>query len=290
MVARFTPEKPLVSAEWLKSHLHAPDVRILDATYMTTFKPGEPQTGRTAYDAHHIPGARYFDIDDIADTDSPFPHMLPSAEKFASRCRRMGLGDGHRIICYDQNNYVASARVWWMLRAMGHADVAVLDGGFNAWKAVGGAIEDLPPSTTADRHFTVRLRSDLVRNIDHVKAAIASGSPQIVDARAAARFKAEVDEPRPGLKRGHMPGALSVPFTELIGADGLFKSPEDIAAVFAKNGVDLARPIINTCGSGVTACILALAEAVAGHDGGAVYDASWCEWGDPATGVAVEPA
>jgi thiosulfate/3-mercaptopyruvate sulfurtransferase len=279
MPARFDAEKPIVSADWLKSHLGAPDVRVLDCTYMTTFKPGEAQTGRTAYDSHHIPGARYFDIDDIADTDSALPHMLPPPEKFASRARKLGLGDGHRIICYDQNGNVAAARVWWMFRAMGHDDVAVLDGGFAAWKAAGGAIEDLPPVLNADRHFTPRPRRDLVRDLEQMKAASEKGLPQIVDARSADRFTGKVDEPRPGLRRGHIPNAFSVPYGKLVGSDGLFLPPETIREVFEAAGVDLGRAIITSCGSGVTAAILALGLAIAGFDDAAVYDGSWCEWG-----------
>ena len=285
MVARFTPEKPIVSAEWLKSHLTAPDVRTLDCTW---FMPGAPHTGRHAYEAHHIPGARYFDIDDIADTDSPLPHMLPAPEKFASRVRKLGLGDGHRIICYDQNNYSAAARVWWMFRAMGHGDVSVLDGGFDAWRAAGGAVEDLPPQYLADRHFTVRPRRDLVRDIDQMRQALASHSAQVVDARSAARFRGETPEPRPNLRSGHMPGAINVPYTAVIGADGRMKSDADLRALFAEAGVDLARPIINTCGSGVTAATLALAESIAGHDDGAVYDGSWSEWGAEGASTPVE--
>jgi thiosulfate/3-mercaptopyruvate sulfurtransferase len=284
MAARFTPETPLVTADWLKSHLGAPDVRVLDATY---FMPGAPRTGRQAYDAHHIPGAQFFDIDDIADTASPFPHMLPPAEKFASRARRLGLGDGHRIICYDQNGYLASCRAWWTFRVMGHGDVAVLDGGFDGWRAAGGPVEDLPPSHPADRHFTVRVRGDLVRDLDQMKQASSAGGVQIVDARAASRFRGEADEPRPGLHRGHMPRAINLPYGETIAADGRFKSAAELKAVFAKAGVDLSKPIVNSCGSGVTAAILAFAEALAGHDDGAVYDASWCEWGAPATAVPV---
>ena len=283
MVAHFTPEKPIVTAQWLKSHLAAPDVRVLDCTW---FMPNEPRTGRQVYDANHIPGARFFDIDDIADTDSPFPHMLPPPEKFSSRVRRLGLGDGHRVICYDQNGFVASARAWWMFRVMGHEDVAVLDGGFEAWRAAGGAVEDLPPHFQADRHFTVRPRRDLVRDIDQVKLALA-GSAQVVDARSAARFKGEVEEPRPGLRKGHMPGAYNVPYTEVV-KNGFLKSEADLRQVFDKAGVDLSKPIINSCGSGVTASILALAQSVAGHDDAAVYDASWCEWGAPQAATPVE--
>lgn len=276
MVARFSPEKPTVSADWLKSHLTAPDVRVLDCSW---FMPGEPRTGRQAYDAHHIPGARFFDIDDISDTDSAHPHMLPPAEKFSSRVRKLGLGDGHRVICYDQNNYFASARVWWMFRAMGHGDVAVLDGGFEGWRAAGGGVEDLPPHFHADRHFTVRPRRDIIRDLDQMQQIFATGSAQVVDARSAPRFKGEVDEPRPNLRRGHMPGAINVPYSEVIAPGGLMKSEADLKAVFAKAGVDLHKPIVNTCGSGVTAAILALAQSLAGHDDSGLYDASWCEWG-----------
>lgn len=284
MVARFTPEKPIVSAEWLRSHLNAPDVRVLDCTY---FMPGSPQTGRQAYDAHHIPGARFFDIDDVADSDTTLPHMMPAPEKFSSRVRKLGLGDGHRVICYDQNGFLASARVWWMFRTMGHGDVAVLDGGFNAWRAAGGPIEDLPPHFHADRHFTARPRRDLLRDLEQVKSALDAKSAQVVDARSAARFRGEVDEPRPGLRKGHMPGSLNVPFGDVIAADGRLKSSDEISAVFAKAGVDLSKPIINSCGSGVTAAILALAQSLAGHDDSAVYDGSWSEWGKPESGAPV---
>jgi thiosulfate/3-mercaptopyruvate sulfurtransferase len=276
MVAHFTPDKPIVSAEWLVSHLNAPDVRVLDCTY---FMPGSPRTGRQVYDAHHIPGARFFDIDDVADTDSTLPHMLPAPEKFSSRVRRMGLGDGHRVICYDQNGFLASARVWWMFRVMGHADVAVLDGGFEAWRAAGGGVEDLPPHFVADRHFTVRPRRDLVRDLDQMKQTVDAGGAQIVDARSAGRFNGTVPEPRPGLRSGHMPGSFNVPYGEVLAADGRFKPEADIRAAFEKAGVDLSKPIVNSCGSGVTAAILALAQSVAGHDGAAVYDGSWTEWG-----------
>lgn len=285
MVAHFTPDKPVVSAEWLKSHLTAPDVRVLDCTY---FMPGSPKTGRQVYDAHHIPGARFFDIDDVADSDSSLPHMLPSPEKFSSRVRKLGLGDGHRVVCYDQNGFLGSARVWWMFRTMGHADVAVLDGGFDAWRNAGGAIEDLPPHFLADRHFTVRPRRDLVRDIEQMKANVTAKTTQVVDARALPRFKGEVEEPRPGLRRGHIPGSLSLPFGQLIGADGKFKPEAELKTIFQNAGVDLAKPITNTCGSGVTAAILALGQSLAGHDGAAVYDGSWSEWGLPASDTPVE--
>ena len=285
MVAHFTPDKPVVSAEWLKSHITAPDVRILDCTY---FMPGSPQTSREVYDAHHIPGARFFDIDDVADSESTLPHMLPPPEKFSSRVRKLGLGDGHRVICYDQNGFVGSARVWWMFRTMGHGDVAVLDGGFDAWRAIGGAVEDLPPHFHADRHFTVRPRRDLVRDIEQMKTNLSAKTAQVVDARAAARFRGEVEEPRPGLRRGRIPGSIGVHYTQLIDATGKLKPEADLKTVFENAGVDLGKPIINTCGSGVTAAILALAQSVLGHDDAAVYDGSWSEWGLPASGTPVD--
>jgi len=284
MVSRFAPESPLVSADWLLSHIRAPDVRILDASW---FLPTDGATGASAYAAGHIPGARFFDIDDVSDERSVLPHMLPPPEKFASRARRLGLGDGHRIICYDQNGYLASARAWWMFRAMGHDDVAVLDGGFAAWKAAGGEVEDLPPLVSSDRHFTVRARADLVRSLEQVRRSLESSSAQIVDARSAARFAGEAPEPRPGLRSGHIPGSVNLPYARLIGSEGRFRSRDELLEVFASAGVDLSRPIINSCGSGVSAAVLALGQAIAGHTEAAVYDGSWCEWGHCDSGAPV---
>lgn len=285
MVARFTAESPVVTADWLINHAQAPDVRILDCTW---YLPSDGRQGRQSYNAHHIPGARFFDIDEIADTDSPLPHMLPPPEKFASRARKLGLGDGHRIICYDQNDYMASARVWWMFRAMGHGDVAVLDGGFNAWKAQGGPQEDLPPLYTSDRHFTVRARADLIRSREQLEALVAGGSTQIIDARPAGRFTGEDAEPRPGVRSGHIPGSLNLPYKQLLTPQGTLLPGKQLEEVFAKAGVDFSRPIVNTCGSGVTAAVLALAQAVLGYDDVGMYDGSWAEWGADGSGLPVE--
>ena len=285
MVARFKPESPLVSADWLINHLNAPDVRVLDATW---FMPDAGKTGKKAYQAQHIPGARFFDIDDVADTDSTLPHMLPPPEKFASRARKMGLGDGHRIVCYDQNGFCASARAWWMFRVMGHDDVTVLDGGFDAWRAAGGPLEDLPPVVTADRHFTVHMRSDLVRSLDQMKAVSQDGAMQILDSRSAERFAGAAEEPRPNTRRGHIPGSHNLHYRDLIADDGRMKSVDELKALFEKAGIDLARPIVNTCGSGVSASIEALAQAVVGVDDAAVYDGSWAEWGAESAGTPIE--
>ena len=185
-------------------------------------------------------------------------------------------------------NPLLNADILFALRAMGHGDVAVLDGGFDAWRAVGGAIEDLPPHFQADRHFTVRPRRDLVRDLSQMKSLLGAGTAQVVDARGAPRFRGEVEEPRPGLRKGHIPGSINVHYAQVIAGDGRLKSEQELKALFSAAGVDLSKPIINTCGSGVTAAILALAQSVAGHDDSAVYDGSWSEWGKPESETPVE--
>ncbi len=275
----------IVSTDWLAQHLNAPDVRVVDATW---FHPRSGRSGRAEYDSAHIPGAIHFDIDDIADTSRPLPHMLPDATKFASKARKLGLGNGNRIVVYDRSGGGgAAARVWWMLRVFGHRDVSVLDGGFEKWLAEGRAQEDLPPMPR-ERHFMPRVNQLLVRSFDQVKANLELGREQIVDARSPGRFAGTEPEPWPGKKVGHMPGALNVPWTDMLDPAGkTFLPAPDLIARFERAGVDLARPIIATCGSGVTACVLALALALLGRDEVSVYDGSWAEWGQADDSVAV---
>ena len=266
----------IVETEWLAEHLDAPDLVVLDGSLHL------PTSGRDAkaeYAAEHIPGAVFFDIDDIADDANPLPHMLPSTVKFASRMKKMGIGDGMRVVTYDTQGIYSAARVWWMFRAMGHEDVAVLNGGLKKWKAENRPTTDEPPRTRSERHFTPRFNSALVRDLDDVKSLVASGSEQIVDARAAGRFRGEAAEPRKGLRAGHMPGAANVPFASLLHEDGTLKPAEDLRAAFAAAGVDPAKPATTTCGSGVTAGVLALSLALLGNPDAAVYDGSWSEWG-----------
>ena len=267
--------KTLVSTDWLAAHLRDPDLRILDASW---FMPGSDRDAKAGYAGAHIPGARFFDIDEIADTSSPLPHMMPPAEKFSSRVRKLGIGDGTMVVVYDAYGMYAAARAWWMFRAMGHENVAVLDGGFLKWRAEGLPVTDATISPF-QRHFTARTNWSLVRSFDDVRKALETGSAQIVDARSAARFSGAEAEPRPGLKCGHMPGAINLPHASLLRPDGTLKRKDDLARAFADAGIDLKKPVIATCGSGVSACVPLLALAVLGHRDGALYDGSWAEWG-----------
>ena len=267
--------KTLVSTAWLAQHLKDPDLRVLDASL---YLPEAGRDARAEYDAAHIPGARFFDIDDVSDSRSELPHMAPPVEKFMSRLRAMGVGDGHQVVVYDGAGLLSAARVWWLFRLMGQTDVAVLDGGFPKWQAEGHEVEDMPP-VVRDRHMTVRFQNHLVRDVTQVAAASKLGDHAIVDARAAARFRGEAPEPREGLRKGHVPGSRNVPYTDLLNPDKTMKDPAACRVVFEAAGVDLAKPIITTCGSGVTAAILALALERIGHHQWSLYDGSWAEWG-----------
>ncbi|RGP38249.1 3-mercaptopyruvate sulfurtransferase [Pseudotabrizicola alkalilacus] len=267
--------KTLVSTDWLAAHLKDPDLRVLDASW---FMPDSGRDARAEYAAAHIPGARFFDIDEISDHRSNLPHMVPPVEKFMSRMRAMGVGDGHQVVVYDGSGLFSAARVWWTFRLMGKMDVAVLDGGFPKWQAEGREVEDMPP-VVRDRHMTVSRQNQLVKDVTQVAHAAKLAQAEIIDARAAARFRGEVAEPRPGLRAGHIPGSKNVPFGTLLNADGTMKAPADLKAVFEAAGVDLSRPAITSCGSGVTAAILSLALERIGHRSHALYDGSWSEWG-----------
>jgi len=267
-------QENFVSTDWLAERLGQPDLRIVDASWHL---PPTGRNGGAEFREGHIPGAVFFNIDAIADLSTALPHMLPAPLAFGREMTALGLGDGLNIVVYDAHGLFAAARVWWTLRAFGAADVKILDGGLPKWLHEGRPLEsgDAHPQPRA---FTPRLDHSFVAGIDDVKKALASGSAQVADARPADRFEGRAPEPRPGLKSGHMPGALNVPFDEIV-AGGRLKDKDALLAVFAAHRVDLARPVITSCGSGVTAAILALAVEESGGKVAGLYDGSWAEWG-----------
>jgi thiosulfate/3-mercaptopyruvate sulfurtransferase len=265
----------LVSTDWLAAHLNDPDLRIIDASY---YLPDMGRNGRAEYDAAHIPGARFFDIDEISDQRSDLPHMAPPPEKFISRMRAMGIGDGHQVVVYDGAGLFSAARIWWLFRLMGKTDIAALDGGLPKWVAEGRAVEDMPPMVR-DRHITVSRQNHLVRDVTQVAAAAKLHDHEIIDARGPGRFAGTEPEPREGLRSGHIPGSRNVHYASLLNDDKTMKSPAELTELFKSAGVDLSRPVITTCGSGVTAAILNLALERIGHDRHSLYDGSWAEWG-----------
>lgn len=273
----------LVSTLWLADHLNDPDLRILDASM---YLPTSDRDAKAEYDASHIPGARFFDIDEISDHRSDLPHMAPPVEKFMSRMRSMGVGDGHQVVVYDGAGLFSAARVWWLFKLMGKKDVAVLDGGFPKWVAEAHPTEDMPP-LIRDRHLTASKQNNLVRDVTQVAHAAKLHDHEIIDARAPARFRGEAPEPREGLRAGHIPGSKNVHYESLLNADRTMKAPDDLRAVFEAAGVDLSKPAITTCGSGVTAAILSLALERIGKTDHSLYDGSWAEWGQfPTLNVA----
>ena len=266
-----------VSTQWLASHLGAPGLVIVDASWHL---PHLNRSGHKEYLEGHIPGAVFFDIDTIADTSSGLPHMLPQPVPFASAMRKLGIGDGMQIIIYDGSGLFAAPRVWWTLKAFGARDVRILDGGLPKWKLEGLPLED-GPVVPRPRHFTARLDHAAVADVDDVKRALASHSAQVVDARPADRFRGQAPEPRPGLRSGHMPGSHNLPVGQLV-ENGHLKAPAQLREEFSNAGVDVRQPVITTCGSGVTAAILALALDTIGQPVKAIYDGAWAQWGaDP---------
>lgn len=265
----------LVSTEWLAQHLNAPDVRVVDASW---YLPDAKRDARAEYRAAHIPGAVFFDIDEISDKDSGLPHMLPSQEKFSSRVRKLGLGDGNRIVVYDSAGLFSAARVWWMFKVMGHDDVAVLDGGMAKWLAEGRPTEDMPPMPR-ERHFTPRLNRFIVRDVSQVAENLTSHAEQIVDARGPGRFAGKEPEPRPGVRPGHIPGAINLPYAKLLASDGTMLPLPELRRAVEAAGIDMSKPVTTSCGSGVTAAIVFLALHRLGHKSVALYDGSWAEWG-----------
>jgi thiosulfate/3-mercaptopyruvate sulfurtransferase len=265
----------IVTTEWLAGHLGEAHVRVVDGTW---HMPHLGRDARREFADAHIPGAVFFDIDAIADAETTLPHMLPSPETFSREVGALGIGDGDLVVVYDVRGVVSAARVWWTFRAFGHDDVVVLDGGLRKWRAEGRPVETGTPSPIG-RRLTARLRPALVRDLEAVRANLGTRAAQVVDARSRGRFAGTEPEPRAGLRGGHIPGSLNLPYDELYRADGTLRPPAELADAFAKAGVDPHRPVITSCGSGVTASVLALALHVTGHNDVAVYDGSWSEWG-----------
>jgi thiosulfate/3-mercaptopyruvate sulfurtransferase len=268
----------LVSTDWLADHLHAPDVRVVDGSY---YLPHEGLDPRAEYETQHLPGAVFFDIDEIADSTNPLPHMLPPPEKFSSRVRKLGLGDGVRIVVYDQRGIMSAPRVWWTFRFFGHDDVVVLDGGLPKWVREGRPVEE-GPVRVGERHFTPRVNSLMVRDRAQITANLQSRREQVLDARSAGRFAGQDPEPRAGLRGGHIPNSLNLPFTDLLDRETqTMLPPEQLRARFAAAGVDPSQTVVTTCGSGITAAVLSLGLHLAGHADVALYDGSWADWGQP---------
>jgi thiosulfate/3-mercaptopyruvate sulfurtransferase len=265
----------LVSTKWLAKRLENAEVRVLDASW---YLPEMNRNPIIEYEKRHIPNARFFDIDDISDNRSELPHMVPPIEKFMSKVRKLGVGDGHQVIVYDGSGMFSAARVWWLFKMMGHKNIAVLNGGLPKWISDGFPVNDKPP-IIRDRHMMVDQISSYVRDVTQVAAASKLGDHEIVDARSPGRFRGEENEPREGLRRGHIPNSKNVFFKSLLNEDQTFKNTTELKRVFYSAGVDMTKPVITTCGSGVSAAVLNLGLELIGKTDHSLYDGSWTEWG-----------
>jgi len=267
---------PLVTTDWLAVELGKPDLVVFDAT---KYLPNEDKDGLTEFHRAHIPGAHYFDIDAIADPDTNLPHMVPTPGRFARLLGALGVSNASRIVFYDQKGLASAARGWWLMGLFGHDNAAVLDGGLPKWQREGRATQDGEPAAPQPAVFRPDYRAAKLRGIGDVLANVKAQAELVLDARAAGRFTGEIPEPRAGMRSGHIPGSASLPYTDLLNPDGTFRSADAVRARLREAGVDGARPVVTSCGSGVTACILTLGLRIAGLAEGAVYDGSWTEWG-----------
>jgi len=267
--------KVLVSTDWLSSRLSDPEIRILDATW---YLPNVDRDAKAEYDQSHIPNARFFDIDEVSDHRSDLPHMVPPVEKFMSKVRKLGVGDGHQIVIYDSHGLFSAARVWWLFKVMGQKNVAVLDGGLPKWLREGRTVDSSSP-LIRDRHMFVKYHDEMVKDVTQVSSASKLGDFEILDARSAGRFRGEEPEPRPGLRAGHIPGSKNIFYGDLLNEDGTLKSHDELVEHFKAKAVNLDKPVITSCGSGVTAAIINLALDRIGKTDHALYDGSWTEWG-----------
>ncbi|MSP00859.1 MAG: 3-mercaptopyruvate sulfurtransferase [Acetobacteraceae bacterium] len=267
---------PLVTTEWLAGELGKPGLLVFDAT---KYLPNEDKDGKAEFLKAHIPGARYFDIDEVADTDTDLPHMVPSPGRFSKLMSAMGIGNASRVVFYDQKGLASAARGWWLMGLFGHDQAAVLDGGLPKWVKEGRATATGAASAPTPSVFQADFRATRLRGVGDVLLNVASQAELVLDARAAGRFTGATPEPRPGMRSGHIPGSANVPYTELLNGDGTFRPAAEVKARLAAAGVDGSLPVVTSCGSGVTACILTLGLRLSGLPEGAVYDGSWSEWG-----------
>lgn len=269
----------LVSTEWLSERLGQEDIRIADASW---YLPDAKRNAHAEYERRHIPGATFFDIDATSDPATDLPHMLPDPALFSAAMRRLGIGDSDFVVFYDGAGIYSAPRAWWMMRAMGHDRAAVLDGGFPKWLREQRPVETSIASPAARAHFTARYRPELVRDLARMRDNLGAHAEQVVDARSAGRFRGEEPEPRAGVRPGHIPGSVNVHYAKLVNADGTLRSASELRQIFTGEGIALERPVVTTCGSGMTAAIVALALEQAGGKQVALYDGSWTEWGSRA--------